>query len=83
MVCCPGAPKQGIPLGRGDIAEGLLAISLLFYSAWPWAQEHQELICSPIRQNELECTEERAQRDRVTGFHGWNNKVTESSLWRK
>ena len=29
-VCLPDVPGQGIPLGRGDISEGSLAISLCF-----------------------------------------------------
>ena len=30
IVCLPDAPGQGIPLGRGDISEGSLAVSLCF-----------------------------------------------------
>ena len=40
-VCLLDAPEQDIPLGRGDLSEGSLAI-IIVLSYSPWAQGHQE-----------------------------------------
>ena len=54
-ISLPDAPGQGVPLVRGDIPEGSLAISLCFS---PWAQEQYEMSRSGIGENELECRAE-------------------------
>ena len=51
-VCLPDGPGQGIPLGRDDISEGSLAVSPCFTVLW--AQEQQEMIHSPIKENKME-----------------------------